>query len=76
MSGIRFSLDLFIPEIVYNSIPAVKKTVVRDRIRELKSYATKINEGKSNEEMTVRAVWHKCYHDEIPFKPCESEQEI
>ncbi len=76
MAGIRFNLDLFITEAVYNAIPTATKIAIRDRIRELKAKAVKINAGLPNEEMTIKAVWHKCYHDEIPFKPCESEQEI
>ena len=52
-----------------------KKTAVRDAIRGLKALAVKINEGKPNEEMTVRAVWHRCHHDEVGV-PCESENEI
>lgn len=74
MSGIRFQLDLFIPEGTYNAIPASKKTAIRDRIRELKSYAVKINEGQPNEEATIRAVFHICRHDE--GKSCEPESEI
>ena len=76
MAGIRFSLDLFIPESVYNAIPAAKKLAIRDRIRELKSFAVKINAGTDNEELTVKAVWHRCTHDESIPKPCEPEQEI
>lgn len=76
MALIRFNLDLAIPETVYNAIPTEKKLAVRDRIRELKALAVKINEGQSNEEMTIKAVWHKCYHDENLNKPCEPEQEI
>ena len=77
MAGIRFNLDLFIPEAVYNSISATKKTAIRDRIRELKSYAVKINEGEVNEEMTVRAMFHICHHDESPGEDCSlTEQEI
>jgi len=74
MPFIRFTLDLAIPEDVYKAIPASSKTAIRDRIRQLKALAVKINEGKSNEEMTVRAVWHKCYHD--TGNSCEPEQEI
>ena len=76
MAGIRFRLDLFIPEAVYNAIPVATKTAIRGRIRELKAKAIKVNEGLPNEEMTVRATWHKCYHDENLNKPCEEEQEI
>ena len=76
MALIRFTLDLAIPEAVYIAIPAAKKTAFRDAIRELKALAVKINEGQPNEEITVRAVFHKCHHDETPAKPCELEVEI
>jgi len=74
MALIRFSLDLAIPEKVYAAIPAATKTVIRDRIRALKALAVKINAGQPNEEMTVRAVWHRCRHDE--GLPCDAEQDI
>ena len=75
MTLIRFEIQLAIPEAVYNAIPAAKKIVARDAIRGLKALAVKINEGKPNEEMTVRAVWHRCHHDEVGV-PCEVEQDI
>lgn len=75
MALIRFNLDLAIPEAVYNAIPTEKKLAIRDRIRELKTMAVKINAGQPNEEMTVRAVWHWCHHD-TGDQPCEPEQEI
>lgn len=74
MALIRFTLDLAIPEEVYNAIPTAKKTTIRDRIRELKALAVKINEGQPNEEMTVKARWHKCHHD--TREACEPEQDI
>ena len=74
MALIRFNLDLAIPEDVYNAIPAATKTVFRDRVRTLKALAVKINEGQSNEEMTIRAVWHRCHHD--TGEACEPEKEI
>ena len=74
MSFIRFSLDLAIPKKVYDSIPAAKKTAIRDRIRELKAYAVKINEGQVNEEMTVKASYHICHHD--TGEACEEEQKV
>ena len=72
----RFNLDLAIPSNVFDSISDAKIKAFRDAIRDIKAYAVKINEGKDNEEMTVRAVFHKCYHDENANKPCEPEQEI
>ena len=74
MSYIRFTLDLAIPEAAYAAIPAATKTAIRDRIRALKALAVKINAGAANEEMTVKATWHKCHHDD--GKPCEPEQDI
>ena len=76
MAGIRFSLDLFIPESVYDSISVATKVAIRDRIRELKAKAVKINEGLNNEEATIRSVWHRCHHDEENNTPCEPEVEI
>ena len=37
---------------------------IRPGIQALKKYARKINEGQSNEENTVRAIYRICYHDE------------
>lgn len=37
--------------------------------------AVKINAGAANEEMTVRAVWHRCHHD-TGDQLCEAENEI
>jgi len=71
----RFTLDLTIPEAVFNSIPPIRKQAFKDEVRALKALAVKINEGSPNEEMTVRAVWHKCHHDEVNT-PCELEQDI
>ena len=71
----RGQLDLAIPIKVWDAIPLTRKIAFRDEVRALKALAVKINEGKDNEEVTVRAVWHKCYHDE-GSKPCEPENEI
>ncbi len=71
----RCDIQLAIPMAVYDALPLAKKIAARDAIRGLKALAVKINAGSPGEEMTVRAVWHKCYHDE-GGKPCEPEQEI
>ena len=85
MAGLRFSLDLYIDEdptgvlIAGVKIPpalAGKIPAIRQAIRDLKVFASKINEGKDNEEMTVRAAYHICYHNENSNKPCKPEQEI
>lgn len=60
----RGRLDLAIPMAVWNNIPAARKLAFRDEVRAMKALAVKINEGKPNEEMTVRASWHTCRHDE------------
>ena len=75
MSLIRFQLDLAIPEAVYNAIPLAKRVVIINAVRALKAYAVKINAGAANEEMTTKAKWHVCRHDEGNL-PCEKEQEI
>ncbi len=73
----RFILDLAIPEAVFNSIPAARKIAFRNEVRALKALAVKINNGSAMEEMTVRATYHKCYHDQPELnKPCEPEVEI
>ena len=76
MALIRFQLDLAIPEVVYNAIPAAKKLAARNAIRDLKALAVKINVGQPNEEMTVNAVWHRCLHDESPSGPCGPENDV
>ncbi len=83
MSGLRFTLDLYIPEsssgtvvagiriptALANQIPSI-----RSGIQNLKSYARKINTSAGNEEMTIKAKYHVCHHED--GKACESEQEI
>ena len=75
MALVRFTLDLAIPEDVYTAIPTTTKTAFRDRVRTLKALAVKINAGQHNEEMTVKATWHRCTHDEAVPEKCV-EQEI
>lgn len=74
MALIRFQLDLAIPETIYNAIPIATKLAIRDRIRDLKTKAVKINAGQPNEEMTVVAQFHKCRHDEGGL--CDAPQDI
>ena len=70
----RINIELAIPEKVFDKIPAERKQAFIREVRAMKNLAVKINEGKANEEMTVKAVWHRCGHDE--GKACEPEQEI
>jgi hypothetical protein len=71
----RFTLDLAIPQTVFEAISTAKIQTLKDNIRALKALAVKVNAGQPNEEMTVKATWHKCHHDETP-STCEPEQEI
>ena len=78
MALIRIQLDLAIPSEV------AQKTAVKAKLLELyaliklaKSYSVKINEGLPNEEMTVRAVYHICRHDEgLPCEPVVEIQDV
>ena len=72
----RCDIQLAIPEAVYDALPLAKKIAARDTIRALKALAVKINEGQPNEEMTVRAAWHICHHDEPGNTILCTEQEI
>ena len=76
MALIRFRLDLAIPEATYNAIPIATKAAFRNRILAMKALAVKINEGKLEEEATVRATWHRCHHDETPPGACEPDTDI
>ncbi len=75
MSGTRVRIDLFFQGMTPaqtnaafpNFLPAIKA---------VKAKASVINAGQSNQELTVTAKYHVCYHDETPPKPCEKEIEI
>ena len=83
MSGLRFSLDLYIPEsptgtlVAGVKIPTAIATQIPDirtKIRALKAYAAKINAGLPNEEASVKASFHICRHD--VGEPCDLEVDI
>ncbi len=76
MAVIKINIQLAIPKTIYDAIPLAKKTAFRDAVRAIKALAVKVNEGKPNEEMTVRADMHRCFHDENKGKECEPDQEI
>ena len=73
MSYLRFNLDLAIkkpiPQALKDKLPAIKAEILK-----LKSYAKKINAGKDNEEMTVKAKYHTCHND--INQTCEPEIDI
>lgn len=70
----RCSIELAIPKAVYDALPLAKKQAAAQAIRDLKALAVKINAGLPNEEMTVKASWHWCGHDQN--KPCGVETDI
>jgi hypothetical protein len=85
VAGLRFTLDLYIDEdpagtlVAGVKIPtalATKIPAIRQAVRDLKVYAKKVNAGKVNEELTVKASYHICYHNEAIVKPCAQEQDI
>ena len=73
MSYLRFTLDLAVKEPLPQAL-ADRLPALRAAIKELKSYASKINEGTANEEITVRAAYHRCNHD--IGSPCDPEREV
>ena len=70
----KIEILLAIPEDTYDAIPVAIKTAFAIQVRALKALAVKINAGQPNEEMTVRAVWHRCHHD--TGGKCEGDNEI
>ena len=65
ISGVKLKL----PSEFVDRIPAI-----RDAVRKLKSFSSKINEGKDNEEMTTVAQFHICRHNE--GRSCDEPQDI
>lgn len=85
MAGLRFSVDVFVPEVKDGTmvsgvmIPtalAAKIPAIMQALKDLKAYASGINIGKANEELAMRASFHRCTHDENINLPCEKEREI
>ncbi len=73
MPGTRVTIDLYYegktPAQVNTEFPQLLPA-----IRGLKAKASKINAGKPNEEMTVRASYHICRND--IGQPCDPPIEI
>jgi len=72
-------IDLAIPYDEKGGLPPALKghlVAIEQHIKVLKGFAVKINVGKANEEDTIKAKWHKCFHDETPNTPCAPEVEI
>ena len=87
MAGLRFNLDLYVDETPDGkevTISGVKLKLplefvdrmpaIRNAVRKLKSFSSKINEGKDNEEMTTVAQFHICRHNE--GRSCDEPQDI
>jgi len=74
MAGTRVQIDLFYQDKTPAQVNAELPNLL-PAIRALKAKASKINVGQENEEMTVIATYHTCYHDEpgnkIPCNPIE-----
>ena len=76
MAGTRVTIDLYFkdktPAQVKSQFPQLLTS-----IKAAKAKASRINEGKENEEMTVKAVYHICHHDDPEPRPlCDEEKEI
>ncbi len=54
----RFRLDVAIPKVDWDALSQATKDNIRDRIRNLKALAKKINEGTQFEEATIIAQFH------------------
>ncbi len=59
----RFRIDLAIPKLVWDGLTQIQRDAWRDKIRQVKLLAKKINEGLKDEEDTVIAKWHLCNHE-------------
>lgn len=75
MSLIRYLIELAYPEPIspqlqgrINAFENAAKAILPD--------AVIINEGQMNQELTKRAVKHRCFHNEVPVKPCEPWENI
>ena len=54
----RFRLDLAIPKDDWDALSQATKDNIKDKIRNLKTLAKKINEGTQFEEATISAQFH------------------
>jgi len=87
MAGLRFQIimDGFIPEdptgtlVAGIKIPkavASKIPAIRAEVQDIKVFIGNMNRTLGGEDLSLKATYHQCFHDEIPSKPCEPEQEI
>ncbi|KKN76445.1 hypothetical protein LCGC14_0369540 [marine sediment metagenome] len=57
-------MDFFFPNMTPQQVNKAYPQLL-PAIKAAKAKARKINEGKDNEEMTVKAVYYECRHDEV-----------
>ncbi len=92
MACLRFTLDLAVPEdpggtlilavdgvggIKLPSAFVVKIPAIKAAIQQLKTFSVNINSGQPNEEITTRAFYRICHHNEGEGHPvCEEAIEI
>jgi len=89
MSLYRYNINLALPKPipnVFDTKPTSKELtwisnhtwieIIREAILRLKAHSVIINPEKPNVEDTIKAVYHICYHDETPPKPCETPVDI
>jgi len=69
----RYRIDLAYPEPISPQLEG-RLRAFENAARAILPDAVIINEGQDNEEDTIRAKKHICYHDE--GLPCEPEVEI
>lgn len=69
----RYRIELAYPEPISPQLEG-RLRAFENAIKAILPDATIINKGQENEEYTVRAKKHICYHDE--GLPCEPEVEI
>ncbi|KKN78435.1 hypothetical protein LCGC14_0349670 [marine sediment metagenome] len=60
----RFDIALAIPMAVYDAISLTRRKAFLKEVKALKALSVRINDGLANEEMTVKATYHTCYHDD------------
>ena len=73
MAGTRVKIDLFFADKTPQQVNQENPQLL-PAIKAAKKKASKINEGKKNEEMTVRAAFHICRHED--GLTCDPEVEI
>ena len=73
MDYVRFRIDGAVPKPDYDALPAATKTAIRDKILQLKALCRKINEGKPNEEATIKFTYHICKHETPDAGPCNPQ---